>query len=130
MIGLDTNVLVRYLVQDDPEQARRAADVIDGLTQDQQGYVSLVTLVELYWVLRAAYAVGRAAALDTIDQLLGAAELVVDRAEVAVIGVHSARRGADFADAVIAELGRRAGCAETITFDCAAARLAGMRLVT
>ncbi|MEO7147199.1 MAG: PIN domain-containing protein, partial [Terrimesophilobacter sp.] len=60
MIGLDTNVVVRYLVQDEPDQSARASEVIDVLTESEPGFLSLVTIVELYWVLRRAYKVSTA----------------------------------------------------------------------
>ena len=56
MIGLDSNVIVRYIAQDDPVQSRKATRLIESLTADEPGYVSLVSVVELAWVLTGCYA--------------------------------------------------------------------------
>lgn len=129
MIGLDTNVVIRYLVQDDPEQAAMASMVIDALTEKNPGFLSLVTVVELHWVLRRAYKITAARTAELIEGLLDARELRVERASVVRAAVTTSRRGPDFADAVIAELGRAAGCEHTVTFDQRAAQADGMRLL-
>lgn len=129
MIGLDTDVVVRYLVQDDPHQSSLAADLMDGLSDDEPGYLSLVTLVETYWVLRRAYGVASGDAADLVERLLDARELRADRDDVVRAALPAARDGIDLADAVNGELGRAAGCTETVTFDRRAARGAGMRLL-
>lgn len=128
MIGLDTNVLVRYLVQDDPDQSAAAA-LIDGLSESRPGYLSLVTVVETYWVLRRAYRMDVAACTDVLEGLLDAHELRIGEASAVRAAVGASRDGADFADAVIAELGRAAGCDSTVTFDSRAAGIRGMRLL-
>lgn len=86
MIGLDANVLVRFLTQDDPEQARLATELMESLSESEQGYVSLVTLVEVYWVLKRAYRVEADAIVANIAGLLAARELVLDRADVVRFG--------------------------------------------
>ncbi len=80
MIGLDTNVVVRYLVQDDPEQSPIASSLIDGLTEVDPGYLSLVTVVEVYWVLRRAYKVPAARCVEVLNGLLDARELRIAQA--------------------------------------------------
>ena len=129
MIGLDTNVLVRYLVQDDPDQSARATALIEGLDEQRRGFVSIVVLVELSWVLRRAYGVSVDDVHAVVDRLLRAREVVVQEADVVRLALRRALAGADFPDAVIGELGSRAGCEATVTFDARAAELAGMRLV-
>lgn len=129
MIGLDTNVVVRYLVQDDPEQSAVASELIDQLSETDPGYLSLVTVVEIHWVLRRAYRVEASRCAELIGGLLDARELRVDQDEVVRVAVTAAGGGADFADAVITELGRVAGCGYTVTFDRHAARNRGMRLL-
>lgn len=129
MIGLDTNVVVRYLVQDDPDQSAIASATIDELTDTEPGYLSLVTVIELYWVLRRAYQVDAGRCADLLEGLVDARELRVDRDEVVRSAIAASRRGVDFADAVIAELGRAAGCDHTVTFDQRAARADAMRLL-
>lgn len=130
MIGLDTSVLVRYVVVDDPEQVRRVRELMNGLTAAEPGFVSLVTLVELAWVLRQAYGLSAADVRTVVGSLLSAQELVVERAElVARALTEAAAAGSEMADALVAALGRAAGCSETVTFDRRAARLPGMRLL-
>lgn len=130
MIGLDTNVVVRYLVQDDPDQSATASALIDELTETDPGYLSLVTVVELYWVLRRAYRVGADRCAELLGGLLDARELRVDRDAIVRAALTASRGGVDFADAVIAELGRIAGCDHTVTFDQRAARDGAMQLLT
>ncbi len=130
MIGLDTNVVVRYLVQDDPDQSTAASALIDHLTETNPGYLSLVTVVELHWVLRRAYRISAGRCADVVKGLLDARELRVDRAEMVRAALAVGRReGVDFADAVIVELGQAAGCDHTVTFDQRAARDGGMQLL-
>ena len=126
MIGLDTNVLVRYVMRDDPVQTGVADRVMSRLTAREPGYVSLVVLVELWWVLsrsyrrRAAESAALFAELVTTDELRIEAPATVERA-LARVG-----DGADFADALIAEVAARAGCQTVVTFDQSAAAHTGM----
>lgn len=129
MIGLDTNVIVRYLVRDEPDQSAAALTVIEALTEDEPGFLSLVVVVELYWVLRRAYKVSTARCLELIAGLLDARELRIDQESTVRTALAASRDGLDFADALVAESGRAAGCAHTVTFDRRAARLNQMRLL-
>ena len=129
MIGLDTNVIVRYLVQDEPDQSSTASAVIDALTAEDPGFLSLVTFVELYWVLRRAYRISTARCAELIASLLNARELRIDQESVVRASLAASLGGLDFADAVIAELGRVAGCDHTVTFDRRAAQSNQMRLL-
>lgn len=129
MIGLDTNVVVRYLIQDEPDQAAAASAVIEALTEKDPGFLSLVTVVELHWVLRRAYKVNADRCADLIEGLLNARELRVDQDSVVRSALAGSRDGQDFADAAIAELGRIAGCDHTVTFDRRAAAAITMRLL-
>ena len=130
MIGLDTNVLARYVMQDDPRQSPRATRLMESLSAEAPGFVSVVTLVELVWVLSGSYGLGRAQVATVLETLLRSRELVIDRAETVA---HSLGRfgsaGADFADALIERIAAAAGCGVTMTFDVGAARAAGMTLV-
>jgi predicted nucleic-acid-binding protein len=129
VIGLDTNVLVRYLTQDDDEQTSRATEVVDALDDQDRGFVSLVVLVELHWVLRTAFRVSADESAAIVEGLLGASWLVVQESDVARRAVARTRAGVDFSDALVAELGAVAGCATTVTFDRRAARHPGMTLL-
>lgn len=129
MIGLDTNVVVRYLVQDDPDQSAVASAFVEDLTETDPGFLSLVTVVELYWVLRRAYKVDDVRCAELLEGLLSVRELRVDQDTVVRAALTANRGGRDFADAVIAELGRAAGCDHTVTFDQRAARDGAMELL-
>ncbi len=129
MIGLDTNVVVRYLVQDEPDQSATASMVIDALTEKDPGFLSLVTVVELYWVLRRAYKLSTARCAELVEGLLDARELRVGQDSIVRAALTASHGGLDFPDAVIAELGRVAGCEHTVTFDQRAAQSDEMRLL-
>lgn len=127
MIGLDTNVLVRYLAQDDPEQSARATEIVEALDEAERGFVSLVVLVELHWVLRRAYRMSVADVAGVVERLLRARELVVQESDL----VRRALRASELElpDAVIAELGASVGCTTTVTFDRGASRHPAMTLL-
>ncbi len=129
MIGLDTNVLVRYVTQDEPEQSARATALIDGLSEDNPGFVSMIVLVELHWVLRRAYRVCSDDASTVIRTLLESQELMLQDPDVVRRALRHVTDRIEFPDAVISELGRDAGCLFTVTFDRRAALLDGMSLV-
>jgi predicted nucleic-acid-binding protein len=130
MTGLDTNVLVRYIVRDDRAQASRADAAIKTFTPADPGFISLVTLAELNWVLRASYRMPKADLVDCLERLLNARDLVVENAAAAELALKKfASTPCDFADCLIAFCGELAGCRETVTFDVAAARATGMRLL-
>lgn len=124
MTGLDTNVLVRFVVADDPEQADRAkALVARAAASGESLFVSDVVLCEFVWVLQAAYRFGRTVVVDTLRRLLGARALAF-RDSVSLTGAveaFAAGRG-DFADYVILGHARQAGCEAIATFDRALLR--------
>jgi predicted nucleic-acid-binding protein len=119
MTGLDTNVLVRYLTDDDPAQARRAAAWIGtAVARGEDCFVSAIVLCEVTWVLRGAYEVSKSDLLLTLDRLLATARFVIGDKDVVRTAVDAYRAGrADFADYVIGALNREAGCESTVTFD-------------
>ena len=122
MIGLDSNVLVRYLAQDDAAQAARASRLIEReLTERTPGFISLVVLVETCWVLKRLYSVTPAEILDTVQDLLEARQVVIENRGVVTRALARAK-GGDIADALIAELAREAGCTRVVTYDRNAAR--------
>jgi predicted nucleic-acid-binding protein len=130
VIGLDTNVLVRYVLADDPAQYELAATLISTLDESDKGFVSLVALVEMSWVLSRGYDISRSRIGEVIKELVEAQELILEQEDLVRRAVAKLDQGADFADAVIAELGADAGCRETVTFDRRASARAGMRLLT
>ncbi len=130
MIGLDTNVLVRYLAQDDPVQSSQATDIIERrLTEANPGFVSIVAMVETVWVLDRAYGLGAQEIAAAVERMLQAEILVLENEqEVFTAMIALKERQGSFADAVIATLGAKAGCAHTVTFDREALRLPGFQL--
>ncbi len=130
MTGLDTNVLVRYVMQDDPRQSPLATRLLESLSAEDPGFVSVVVLIELVWVLSGSYGLDRVQVGAVLGTLLRSKELVVDRAELVAQALKRfSANGADFADALIERLSAAAGCALTMTFDSGAAKAAGMTLV-
>lgn len=123
MKGLDTNVLVRYLTWDDPDQAERAASVIESAAETGEPlFAGSLVVCELVWVLEGAYGLDRAAVLDVVETVLRTAQLDFDDKDVLWQALGDARRGAaDFSDYVIARRGADAGCEHTVTFDRALA---------
>jgi predicted nucleic-acid-binding protein len=129
MIGLDTNVLIRYVVRDDPAQSAAAVRTMHSLAADHPGFVSLVVLTEIVWVLESAYDFKKAEILQVLETLLQSKELVVESSEMIWRSIRCfASSNADFADCVIERSGHAAGCEHTLTFDKSAAS-AGMRLL-
>jgi predicted nucleic-acid-binding protein len=130
MIGLDTNVLVRYIMQDDPKQSPKATRLIESLTNDQPGFVPLVAVVELVWVLSSSYGLNRHQVAEALDLLLRSKEIVIDRADLVLQAQRRfAKGGADFADCLIERISHAQGCETTMTFDTGAVKAAGMTLV-
>lgn len=130
MIGLDTNVLVRYIMQDDARQSARATKLIESLDADQPGFVGLVSVIELYWVLTSCYHLSRDQVGKALDALLRSRQIVVDRADEVLRAVKIFASGkADFADCLITRIAAASGCEQTWTFDIDAAKHAGMTLL-
>jgi predicted nucleic-acid-binding protein len=119
MIGLDTNVLVRYLTDDDPVQARKAAALITTVvSRGERCFISAVVLCELAWVLRGAYDVNKTDLITTLDRLMATSQFDIGDKDVVRAAIEAYRAGrADFADYVIGAVNRTAGCARTATFD-------------
>jgi predicted nucleic-acid-binding protein len=131
VIGLDTNVLVRYIMQDDSKQSPLATRLVESLTAESPGFVPLVAIVELAWVLSSAYELSRAQLVEAFEALLRTQELVVESGETVWKGLRLLQRsGGDFADCLIACSAQTAGCTKTLTFDRGAAKNGGMTLVS
>lgn len=130
MIGLDTNILIRYLTQDDPVQAAKATEILERrLTARNPGFVSIVAMVETVWVLDRAYGLTAQEVATAIERLLQVEVLVIENEQEVFTAMIAVKQGrGSFADALIAELGARAGCTRTLTFDHKAGRLAAFEL--
>lgn len=119
MIGIDTNVLVRYIVQDEPEQAKVATEVLEAeCTRETPGYISQVVLCEMIWVLRRAYRYDRKTTCRVVRELLTTIEFQIERNDLALIALGEFESGtADFSDYLIALIHADAGAETTVTFD-------------
>lgn len=127
MIGLDSNVLVRYLAQDDPVQSRRATEIIEHrLSEDDPGFVSVVAAAETVWVLERAYGLDNTEIAQAIEKALQVETLVFEDEQQIFTAMIALRDGrGSFANALIGARGAKAGCSKTLTFDRKAARLEG-----
>jgi predicted nucleic-acid-binding protein len=127
MLGLDTNVLVRYLVQDDPQQYQKARRlIVRELANGAPVLISLLVLLETEWVLRSRYQLEKARILMTISALLDTADLTFEDEACIEQALYSWRdSAADFADCLIEARNRRLGCSATATFDAKALAVAG-----
>lgn len=119
MRGLDTNVLVRYLTNDDPTFFDLAREILEGSEdRGQPLFVSLLVLCELTWVLRSKYRYSREDLLNALESLLESSVLMIERRDLARQALGAYRRGrADFADCLIGQISLAAGCTDTATFD-------------
>lgn len=131
MIGLDTNVLIRYLTQDDPIQSAKATEILERrLTLKNPGFVSVVAMVETVWVLDRAYGLTAQEIATAVERLLQVEVLTIENEQEVFTAMVALKQGrGSFADALIAELGARAGCTGTLTFDRKAIRLPSFELV-
>ena len=130
MIGLDTNVLVRYIMQDDARQSPKAAKLMESLTVDEPGFVTIVSVIELGWVLSTSYDLDRGQVAQALELMLRTKTVVVDRADEVMKALRVFKASsADFADCLIECTAASAGCSKTMTFDVGAAKAAGMILI-
>src|SRR6185312_4437726 len=130
MIGLDTNILVRYLTEDDSVQSAKATEIIEQrLTAANRGFVSIVTMAEIVWVLDRAYGLSAKEITAAIERMLQVEVLLIENEQEVFAAMIALKRGQGaFADALIAELGAKAGCSHTLSFDKKALRLPGFTL--
>jgi predicted nucleic-acid-binding protein len=129
LLALDSNILLRYVTQDDPVQRELATELIEtGLSAENPGFVSLVALLETVWALRRGYGATPEVIADVVRRLVHAPP--INLAEQPAIEAALALDSRDLADAILHELGRAAGCSETLTFDRRFARLKGVRLLS
>lgn len=130
MIALDTNVIVRYVVGDDPVQARLASDIFARLSEEDPGFVCREVLLELVWVLGHTYGYGRPAIGRVLEGLLSATELEIEDANALGAILHLyVDRGFDFADLMIRQVSLKRGASPVLSFDRKAARLEGVALI-
>lgn len=131
MFGLDTNIVVRLLTNDDPRQRQMALGFAERLGRDYNAFVSLLTVVELDWALRSKLGFSQKDVVGAIGKLLQTRGLFFEHHNLVVKALHLvSRENADLADALIASRAQDAGCESTKTFDRrAASRIPGMELL-
>ena len=128
MIGLDTNVLIRYIAQDDPRQSALASKLIDGLTKDNPGFITIVTVVELVWVLQSCYKSTKVEIANILNALIATKELIIENTETVIRATRIfSLSKADFSDCLIERSADKAGCEYSVTFDLGAIKHAGFK---
>lgn len=129
MIGLDTNVLVRYIAQDDPKQSVVATTLVNSLTKESPGFIALVSIVELVWVMQSCYKSTKMEIVNILETILATRELIIENAETVIRATRlfSGSGAEDFADCLIERSANKAGCEYSVTFDVDATKHAGFR---
>lgn len=131
MIGLDTNVLVRYIMQDDPKQSPKATKIVESLEGVASGYVTLGSIVELVWVLSASFELTRSQVAQALDGIIRTKQFKIESADQVIRALRVFKVGnSDFADCLIERSANSAGCEKTVTFDVNASKHAGMTLIS
>jgi predicted nucleic-acid-binding protein len=129
MIGIDTNVIVRYIVQDDPDQARAAPELIERTCNpDTPGFINHIVICELVWVLKRSYKLRKVGICQVLEQIIRTDCFLVEEIQLVWRALEAFREGsADFADCLIGQKNVQAGCEYTATFDDAASKTSGYR---
>jgi predicted nucleic-acid-binding protein len=131
LIGLDSNVLLRYIMQDDPAQSARAARLVESLTVDNPGFICLISLAELYWVLDHSYKLSASQIAEVFERILTTETLVLEEDLRVQRALERYRSGnADFDDCLIAETASAHQCSSLLTFDKKAAKSGLMQLLS
>jgi predicted nucleic-acid-binding protein len=130
MIGIDTNVLIRYIVQDDPLQSKLAVTFMEkNCTKSNPGFVNLIVCCEIVWVLHRAYNYNKDTIIRVMKQILLTSELYVEDAETVRKSLHDFENGnADFSDYIISHINSE--CEYTVTFDKNAAKIPLCKLLS
>ena len=131
MMGLDTNILVRYLAQDDAIQSPQATQIVERqLSKDGPGFISLVTMVETVWVLDRVYSLSTQEIAAAVERILQSDTLVAQNEQEVFTAMIALKTGAgSFSDALIGALGAWAGCSATLSFDKKAKRLKQFKIL-
>lgn len=132
MKGLDTNVLIRYIVQDDPAQSAQATKLIEQDDDSEESiYINGIVLCEVVWVLESAYGYSREIIAKVIEQILKTRQFRIHEPDILWQSLSGYKNdGADFADHYISHLNHINGCEYTATFDKKAAKLKYFKLVS
>jgi predicted nucleic-acid-binding protein len=130
MIGIDTNILVRYLTQDDLAQAKIVEEIFDlHATCPNSIFINNIVMCELIWVLERGYKYSKENIGQVIKQILSTEEFAFENQELLWMALNQySQHNLDFSDALIGEINRIAGCKETLTFDQGAVKASNFRL--
>lgn len=130
MMGLDTNIVLRYLLQDDAVQSGKVNRLVDGLSPDQPGFINVATVLEIVWVLRSLFKLTPAEISTQVEQLLATDVFQVQNEQQVFQAAFALKRGlGEFEDALIGALNAWAGCSESVTFDRGTSRLPHFRVL-
>lgn len=132
MIGVDTNILVRYLTQDDPVQAEIVEQIFNQYaTCPNSIFINNIVICELVWVLERGYKYSRESISKAIKQILSTEEFIFEDQEVLWISLNNYNQiKVDFSDALVGELNKKYGCAITFTFDKTAVKSTVFKLAS
>ena len=128
MYAIDTNVLIRYIIEDDPEQAQKAAEAIEQLTTETQGFISCIVLCELNWVLKTAYKISKGERVATLQKVLSVPVFEIEQLDCCLKALRRYQKGqADFSDYLIQQIGEKHGYEILLTFDQKASKETGFQ---
>jgi predicted nucleic-acid-binding protein len=131
MTGLDTNLVLRYLLQDDPAQSATVSSIMEQLTESDPGFLSIVVILETVWALLRIYGYSHTNVVLALEHLLQIDALVIQHKDEVYAATSALKAGVgSFHDALIDSLGQSEGCAHTLTFDRKALRLSGFKLIS
>lgn len=126
MIGLDTNVLARHFLQDDPIQGAKAKRAIARLTPENRGFIATAVLCELVWVLKSTYKIPKPQCVSMLERILATSDFEVEHSNLCWRALKDYAAGnADFCDYLIREIALASGCSAVLTFDKAALKSEG-----
>ncbi len=131
MTGIDSNVLIRFIVRDDEDQFLKAQELlVQGSSSANPCYVCDIAIAEMIWVLTRRYRIPAATLIDFIKDLVAANNIVIESSEQLRRALDAWKSsGADLADCFIGELNKKAGCTKTVTFDKGASKLESFELL-
>ena len=128
MIALDTNILVRYIVQDNKIQAQKATKAIESLTPEMPAFISCIVLCEVNWVLKSVYKISKKDRIKALQNILSVAVFNIERLESCLKALKLYEAGpADFSDYLIQQIAWKEGCESVLTFDKKANKSPGFK---
>lgn len=132
MIGIDTNVLIRYIVQDDPDQSKTASQYLEqNCTVDSPGFLNHLVLCEIVWVLKRAYKYDKVIIVEVLKKILMTAEFSIENSDLVWKAMKEYELGqADFSDYIIGLSNLQNNCEYTVSFDKSVADFPGFVILT